>query len=380
MFAVMDTPPIFPEQASEFAATYDWLYWYISAVCAMGGTAVYLLLTYCCFRFAKTDTHTRPQRILGSNKLEVIWTVIPLMFFLSFFVYGVRVWDIAINIPKEAAEREYFVAGKQWMWKVQDPDGRRQINEMTLEEEVPVKVTGTSEDVIHDFGVPAFRSKFDVVPGRYTAAWYKPKLTGKGDIETHHLFCDQYCGQGHSQMVGKVRVLSHERFAEWQEGRYRPIDRVQRTWAGGEMPKGPLDGSPAWQGMLLFRKLQCNGCHFTQSPDDAVSPKAPNLENLYGTRRELNDGRSINADDEYIKNSIVNPALHVRSGWKPIMPAYHSGLATPTDIYNLTQYIKSLKPGDLPQRVERTPTPIGGAPKASQDEPNKPDTKKEGDK
>jgi len=236
-----------------------------------------------------------------------------------------------------------------------------------------VKITGTSEDVIHDFGVPAFRSKFDVVPGRYTAAWYKPKMTGvnEGGIETHHLFCDQYCGQGHSQMVGKVRVLSAERFAEWQDGRYRPDDRVQRPWAGKEMPKGPLDGSPAWQGMLLFRKLQCNGCHFTQSPDDAVSPKAPNLENLYGTKRELNDGRTITADEAYIRNSIVNPALHVRSGWKPIMPAYHSGLATETDLYNLTQFIKSLKPGDLPQRVERTPTPIGGAPKASQDKGDK---------
>ncbi len=373
MFAVMDTPPILPPQASEFAVQYDLLFWYISGVCTLGGCAVYALLTYCCFRFAKSDTHTKPQRILGSNKLEVIWTVIPLLFFLSFFVYGARIWDMAINVPKEAAEREYFVAGKQWMWKVQDPDGRRQINEMTLCAGVPVKVTGTSEDVIHDFGVPAFRSKFDVVPGRYTAAWYKPMLTpaAKGGVETHHLFCDQYCGQGHSQMVGKVYVLSPERFAEWQEGRFKSDERVQRTWAGGQMPKGPLDGSPAWQGALLFRKLQCNGCHFTQSVDDPTPPKAPTLENLYGTKRELNDGKLVSADEGYIRNAIRNPALQVRSGWKPIMPAYHGGLATETDIHNLTAYIRSLKPGDLPNRVERTPTPIGGAPKASQSEPKK---------
>lgn len=371
MFAVMETVPIYPDQASEFAVTYDWLYWYISAVCALGGFAVYALLTYCCFRFAKSDTNTKPMRILGSNKLEVIWTVIPLLFFLSFFVYGARVWDMAINVPKEAAEREYFVAGKQWMWKVQDPYGRRQINEMTLCKDVAVKITGTSEDVIHDFGVPAFRSKFDVVPGRYTAAWYKPNKVGD-----YHLFCDQYCGQGHSQMVGKVRVLSEDDFAEWQEGRYKSDDRVQRPWAGVSMPKGPLDGSPAWQGMLLFRKLQCNGCHFTQGTDDPTPPKAPTLEQLYNTKRELNDGRTILADEAYIRNAIRNPAMHVRSGWKPIMPAYHTGLATETDIYNLTAYIRSLKPGDLPQRVERTPTPIGGAPKASQGEPNQP--KKEG--
>lgn len=375
MFAVMESVPILPPQASDFAVQYDYLFWYLSAVVAFGGCAVYALLTYCCFRFAKTDARVKPQRILGSNKLEVIWTVIPLLFFLSFFVYGARIWEMAINVPKEAAEREYFVAGKQWMWKVQDPDGRRQINEMTLCQGVAVKVTGTSEDVIHDFGVPAFRSKFDVVPGRYTAAWYKPTLPGD-----YHLFCDQYCGQGHSQMVGKVRVLTPEEFAAWQEGSYTTGDRVQRAWAGGQMPKGPLDGSPAWQGALLFRKLQCNGCHFTQSPDDATPPKAPTLENLYGTRRELNDGRTIAADEAYIRNAIRNPALHVRSGWKPIMPAYHTGLATETDVHNLTAYIRSLKPGDLPHRVERTPTPIGGAPKASQGEPNKPEPKKEGDK
>lgn len=379
MFAAMDTPPILPPQASEFAyndataydfvMSYDTLFWYITAVCTLGGLAVYALLTYCCFRFAKSDTNTRPMRILGSNKLEVIWTVIPLLFFLSFFVYGARVWDKAISIPKEAAEREYFVAGKQWMWKVQDPDGRRQINEITLCEGVPVKVTGTSEDVIHDFGIPAFRSKFDVVPGRFTAAWYKPTKVGD-----YHLFCDQYCGMGHSQMVGKVHVLSPDDFQLWKGGQYKATNKEsqsQRTWAGGAMPKGPLDGSPAWQGMILFRKLQCNGCHFTQSPDDPTPPKAPTLENIYGTRRELNDGRTIEADDAYISNAIRNPALHVRSGWKPIMPAYHSGLATVTDIYNLTAYIKSLRPGDLPNRVERTPTPIGGAPKASQSDPKK---------
>lgn len=354
MFAVMSTPPILPEQASDFAVQYDYLFWYISAVTAFGGGVVYLLLTYCCFRFAKSDTYTRPQRILGSNKLEVLWTVIPLLFFLSFFVWGVRVWDAAINVPPDAARNEYFVAGKQWMWKVQTPDGYRQINEITLCDGVPVKVTGTSEDVIHDFGIPAFRSKFDVVPGRYTAAWYTPRLTdAKAEHETHHLFCDQYCGQGHSQMVGKAHVLSKKRFAEWQEGLFRLGD------------KRPVDGSPAWQGRQLFLKLQCNGCHFTQTPDDPTPPKAPTLEQLFGTRRELNNGQAITADDTYIRNAIRNPAMHVRSGWKPIMPAFHGGLATETDIYNLTAFIKSLKAGDLPTRNEKSPTPIGGSPPES---------------
>lgn len=349
MFAAMNTPPIYPPQASDFAVQYDYLYWYISAVTAFGGGVVYLLLLYCCFRFAKTDTPRRPLRILGSNKLELLWTLIPLFFFLSFFVWGIRVWDTAINIPKEATKTEYFVVGKQWMWKVQNPDGVRQINEITLQQGVPVKVTGTSEDVIHDFGIPAFRSKFDVVPGRYTAAWYTPREPGR-----YHLFCDQYCGQGHSQMVGWVNVLSPEDYAEWKNGVYRTADG-----------KNPVDGSPAWQGRQLFMKLQCNGCHFTQSADDPSPPKAPSLENLWMTQREMNNGQTVRADETYIRNSIRNPQLQVRSGWKAIMPSFHGGLATETDIYNLTAYIKSLRPGDLPTRFEKSPTPIGGSPPES---------------
>jgi cytochrome c oxidase subunit 2 len=367
MFGFMETPPIYPDQASKFAVEYDYLFWYMSAVVAVGGAAVYALLIYCCFRFAKSPANTRPQRILGSNKLEIIWTVIPLLFFLSFFVWGARVWDTAIGIPPEAARREYFVVGKQWMWKVQDPDGLRQINEITLEAGVPVKVTGTSEDVIHDFGIPAFRSKFDVVPGRYTAAWYEPTRPG-----TYHLFCDQYCGQGHSQMVGKVNVLSGADYQEWKNGTYRTPFVNAAAMAGKATTKGPLDGSPAWRGRLLFHKLQCNGCHFTQSPDDPTPPKAPSLENLWMTKRELSDGRTVTASDEYIRTAIRNPTEHVRSGWKAIMPAFHTGLATELDIIDLTAYIRSLKPGDLPYRNEKSPTPIGGAPKASQGNPNPP--------
>lgn len=358
MFGFMDTPPFLPPQASKFAVEYDLLFWYISAVCAFGGAVVYALLVYCCFRFAKSPTNTTPQRILGSTKLEVIWSVIPLLFFLSFFVWGARLYDIAINPPKDAQEFEYFVVGKQWMWKVQGPQGHRQINEITLPcpdendtTPVKVKVTGTSEDVIHDFGIPAFRSKFDVVPGRYTTAWYEPTKPG-----TYYLFCDQYCGQGHSQMVGKVHVLRKSDYAKWLDGELRTRDG-----------KHPVDGSPAWQGRLLFHKLQCNGCHNKEE-----SAKAPNLEMMYGTYRQLTGGKSVKADETYIRNAIRNPTMHVREGWKPIMLAYPPSLATEDDIICLTAYIKSLKPGDLPTRNELTPAPLGAAIRDTQAPPEPP--------
>ncbi len=342
MFAVIDTPPIFPVQASKFAEQYDVLFYYITAVCILGGGVVYGLLTYCCFKFAKREG-VAPQRILGSTKLEFVWTVIPLIFFLSFFVWGARMFDGAINPPDEAKRNEFFVFGKQWMWKVQHPTGEREINELHVPVDRPMKITGTSEDVIHDFGVPAFRSKFDVVPGRYTSAWYHPSRIG-----TYHLFCDQYCGQGHSQMVGKVHVLSQSDYADFLTGTYRD----------GTAGAQPVDGSGSWRGRKLFFKLNCINCHNKES-----SARAPSLEGIAGQERVVKDDsgrtRTLKADDEYLKTSIRVPTRHVRDGWKPIMPAFGSRQVNEEELRDLILYIKSLKPGDLPSRNEYTPAPIG---------------------
>lgn len=346
MFAIIDTPAIFPPQASEFARQYDLLFYYISAVCAVGGLVVYAGLTYFCFRFAKKDG-VPAQRVLGSNRLEFIWTIIPLLFFLSFFVWGARIFDIAMNPPDAAKNNEYYAFGKQWMWKIQHPTGQREINELHIPINVPMKMTGISEDVIHDFGIPAFRSKFDVVPGRYTSAWYLPTKEG-----TYHLFCDQYCGQGHSQMVGKIHVLSQADYADFLAGTYKdPTGKA----------KQPVDGSASWRGRKLFLKLNCVNCHNKES-----SSRAPSLEGLFGAVRDVRDRNgkpvSVTADREYIKNSIRNPTEYVRVGWQPIMPAFGSRQVSEEELTDLYLYIRSLKPGDMPSRNEYTPAPIGGTP------------------
>lgn len=344
MFAAVEIPAVFPEQASQFAKQYDVLFYYITAVCVLGGGIVYALLTYCCFRFAKREG-VPPQRILGSTKLELIWTIIPLLFFLSFFVWGARMFDIAINPPDDAKRNEYFVFGKQWMWKVQHPTGEREVNELHVAIDRPMKITGTSEDVIHDFGIPAFRSKFDVVPGRYTSAWYHPSKIG-----TYHLFCDQYCGQGHSQMVGKVHVLSQSDYADFLAGTYK---------SDAYPHKQPVDGSASWRGRKLFFKLNCIGCHNAES-----SARAPNLEAIYDhervVRMDSGGNRTLRADDDYIATAIRVPTRHIRDGWKAIMPAFGTRQVSELELRDLIQYIKSLKPGDLPSRNEYTPVPIGG--------------------
>lgn len=343
MFAFIDYDTFVPPQASVFAEQYDLLFFYTSFVCLIGAALVYGLLLYCCIRFARREG-VQSIRILGSTKLELMWTVIPMMFFLSMFVWGVRLYDEAITIPEEAqaSEREYFAVGKQWMWKIQHPTGQREINELHLAQNVAIKLTGTSEDVIHDFGVPAFRSKFDVIPGRYTSVWYKPTKVGH-----YYLFCDQYCGQGHSQMVGMVHVLSQEDHQAWLEGTYR------------REGKNPVDGSPSWEGRKLFLKLQCVNCHNRES--DA---RAPSLEGIFGANRTVFDRDSgktivVKANNDYLRTAIREPDKHVREGWKPIMPAFTRNQATEEELLNLVAYIKSLKPGDLPSRNESSPAPVG---------------------
>ena len=335
MFAAQDIA-LLPTAASEFAKDSDLLFWYINAVCTFGGAVVYLMIFASCFAFARRTPNDKTPRILGSTKLELAWSAVPMLFFLSFFVWGVKLYNDQVQVPPDAPE--YFVAGKQWMWKVQHPDGQREINELHVPVNTTMKITGTSEDVIHDFGIPAFRSKFDVVPGRYTSTWYRPTKEG-----TYDIYCDQYCGQGHSQMIGKIHVLPQADYLAWKEGTFKSKEGKYVT-----------DGSPAWEGRKLFLKLQCNACHNAES-----QARAPRLEGMFGTNRPLQGGRMVAFNEDYVRKSIRDPMADVADGWKPIMPAFPISQVDEIELRNLVIYIKSLKPGDLPTRTEKFPAPLG---------------------
>ncbi len=337
--------PLWPERATEFAVRYDWLFIYILVVTTIAGLLVYAGLTYLCFRYAKKPGGTS-QRVLGSHKLELIWTAIPAAFFLSFFVGSTIIFDEVSHPPADAPE--IFVVGKQWMWKIQHPNGVREINELHLQDGVAVKVTITSEDVIHNFGIPAFRNKIDAMPGRYVTTWYKPNKVG-----TYHIFCDQYCGQGHSQMVGKVHVLSKDDYAAWLEG--------HKTDAPGTPGDRPTDGTAAWHGQQLFFKLQCINCHNNVYDADSVnsSNRAPNLEGLFGSQVPLEGGKTVPADGAYIRESIRNPEAKVHAGWKAIMPAYPRAQVSEEELGQLVAYIQYLKKGKLPKRTSQDAAPVG---------------------
>jgi cytochrome c oxidase subunit 2 len=343
--------PFIPEQASTLATRFEYLFWYITIVCGVAGLAIYAFMLYCCVKYRRGATTGSTPRILGSQRLELTWTIIPTVIFFSFFGWGVAVFNHAAHPPADAME--VFVIGKQWMWKAQYPTGQRviiggnprnmnesernSIGRLLLPVNRPVRITLTSEDVIHDFGVPAFRSKIDALPGRYTTAWYHPTKTGE-----FHIYCDQYCGTWHSLMVGKIAVVGEQEFDDWLQGG----NSLQGT-------QNPVDGSLAFEGRQLFLKLQCSNCH-TAKPD----ARAPVLEGLYGTRVPLRGGGGEIVDEAYILQSILEPRAKVVEGWEPIMPSYKDKV-TAEELTALVQYIRSLKRGTTPDRTERFPVPDG---------------------
>jgi cytochrome c oxidase subunit 2 len=318
--------PLFPEQASEHAARVDALFAFLLAITGAVGVGVTLLLFTFAALYRRRGAADRTPRITGFPLLEWGWTLGPVLPFGVMFGWGVSAYSENLRPPPHAYE--VFVVGKQWMWKAQHPGGQWENNELHLPAGRPVKVTLISEDVIHDFGVPAFRQKIDVLPGRYVSTWYNPTRPGR-----YHLFCNQYCGTGHADMVGWVVVMRPDEHAAWL--RERP------------------DHSAALEGRKLFLKLQCISCH---RPD--AEARAPLLEGLYGGRVPLKGGASAVADAEYIRESILFPPRQVVEGYEPIMPTFQ-GRVTEEEVLQLIAFIRSLGRGDQPLPNNASPPPVG---------------------
>jgi cytochrome c oxidase subunit 2 len=336
--------PLFPEQASTTAQRVDALFFFLCTVCGTMAILIAALVIFFAFKYHRRSEDERTPRILGNNRLEWFWTISPLFVFLIMFLWGANIYTSVALPPPDAAE--IFVVGKQWMWKIQHPSGQREINELHIPVDQPVKLTLTSEDVIHDFAVPAFRTKIDVIPGRYVQTWFQPTKIGR-----YHLFCSQYCGTSHSNMVGTVIVMEREEY---------------REWLGSQAATGSL----ADQGRQLFLKLQCITCH---SADAAA--RAPVLEGLYGRTVPLKDGRTVVADDAYLRESILYPEAKIVQGWEPLMPTF-KGQVEEEELIKLLAFIKTLRPGQTPVRNEEASPPLdapkvppGGNPKPRESVP-----------
>lgn len=314
--------PLFPEQASTFAVAID----QIALVLTLLATFFFLLVgsiaVIFIWRYRRGSGASRAGAHDHHLGLELTWTLIPLAMALAMFFWAAKVYaEVYGPPPKEALE--IFVMGKQWMWHLQHPNGIRENNELHIPVGRPVKLIMISQDVIHSFFVPAFRIKKDVLPGRYQTVWFIPTKVGK-----YRLFCAEYCGTQHSLMGGWIYVMEPTEYAQW-------LATGGGTLAGGVAAAG---GTMEAAGEALFKQLGCNQCH---DAPGAAQARCPSLKGLYGSKVKLQDGKTVIADDNYIRESILDPNAKIVAGYQPVMPNY-ANLLNEDKVLQLLAYIQSL--------------------------------------
>ncbi len=310
--------PLFPHQASTVARSVDLLFLFLMGVSLFFSALIFLMVFYFALRYRRRSPIDVPTPIIGSLRLELVWTIVP--FFICMVMFT---WASALyfkNSKPPVGSTEIYVVGKQWMWKVQHPDGQREINELHIPVGRPVKLIMTSEDVIHSFYVPAFRIKQDVVPGRYTSEWFQATRPGK-----YHLFCAEYCGTQHSGMIGWIYVQEPTEYEAWLSG-------------------GVTETSMAVAGERLFNRMACVTCHKPEG-----GGRGPSLVGVFGRSVELADGTTVIADDAYIRESVLNPKAKVVAGYDPVMPTFQ-GQITEEGLLQILTYIKSLAKAEKEMR------------------------------
>ena len=303
--------PLFPERASTIAGRVDALYFFLLAIAAFFSLLIAGLIVYYAVKYRRRSPDAVGTVVHGGIVLEITWTVIPLLISIVIFVWGASVFFAMSRPPDETLN--VYVVGKQWMWKFQHLDGEREINELHVPVGRAVKLIMTSEDVIHDVFVPAFRVKADVLPGRYTNIWFQPTKPGR-----YHLFCAEYCGTRHSGMTGEVIVMEPSDYQAWLSG-------------------GAPEGSLASAGEKLFADLACNTCHRPEA-----QTRGPVLQGLFGKTVTLQTGQTVVADEAYVRESILNPSAKVTAGFQPIMPTFQ-GLVSEEQLLELIEYVKTLR-------------------------------------
>ena len=320
---------IIPEQASTMAPKVDQLYWFIIGVTAFFGILTSVVVVYFAVKYRTDDPLAVGSPITGSIPLELAWSVIPFLISVVIFAWASQVFFDLYRPPDQTLE--IYATGKRWMWKFQHLDGKAEINELHVPVGRPVKVTFTSEDVLHSLYFPAFRTKADAIPGRYSSVWFDATKVG-----AYHIFCAEYCGTRHSGMIGTVHVMEPADYQAWLSG-------------GGE------GGTLAQRGERLFSELACNTCHIGDG-----SGRGPSLRNKFGTQEQLANGSVVNIDESYVRESILTPQRKVVSGFQPLMPTFQ-GLVNEESVMALIEYVKSLQSSGG-AAAENTAAPAAAAP------------------
>lgn len=312
--------PLFPDEASTVAGQTDFLYLTFVGISVLVMIAVFLPIIYFLFKYRRGRKANRNHLELPEMAIEITWTVIPLIIFMGLFAWGANVYSTIERPPPGAMEIN--VVGKQWMWKIQHPEGKREINELHVPLGRVIELTLTSQDVIHSFFVPEFRVKQDVVPGRYSTLWFKASKLGR-----FHIFCSQYCGTHHSAMTGQVIVMPPDAYEDW-------------------LAHGETGPTLAQSGERLYRELGCSGCH-----ESSTIVRAPPLRGIFGRPVPLQGGQFVLADEGYIRDSILLPAKDIAAGYTNDMPSFQ-GHITEEQVLELVAYIKSIGPGTTQATIQ----------------------------
>ncbi len=305
-----------PGQESTTAAGVDWVFYLILYISAFFFALVVGLMLFFVVRYRRREGVAPGKSPSHSTVLEITWTVIPLVIVLVIFYQGFAAYMDMQTAPPGCYEIR--VSGRQWAWQFIYPNGHVDEN-LHVPVDEPVRLTMTSEDVLHGLWIPAFRVKMDLVPGRYTSVWFRAVRPG-----THQLLCTEYCGgnqkRGHSDMLAAVVVHPPGEFEEWLKD------------AANFLKNMP----PAEAGKMLYQRRGCAQCHSI----DGTAGTGPSLKGIFGATHTMADGSSVTVDDNYIRESILDPAAKIRSGFRPVMATY-KGLVSDEDITALIEFIKS---------------------------------------
>lgn len=309
--------PLFPPAASTVAGQVDSLYFFLIALTLFFSLSIAGTLIVFAVKYRRKHAGDVGPIIHGSLPLELVWTIIPFLIAMVIFFWSAHIFFTIQRPPDETLE--IYAVGKRWMWKFQHIDGQREINELHIPVGRPVKLTMTSEDVIHDVYVPAFRVKGDAIPGRYSTIWFTATTPGE-----YHLFCAEYCGTKHSGMVGKVVVMEAAGYQAWLTGSTGQLSLTAR-------------------GAKLYQDLACNTCHL-----DNGRGRGPSLQGVFSKQITLADGQTVVADEGYLRESILNPQAKITAGYQPQMPTFQ-GLVNEEGLLGLIAYIKTLPPAPAPE-------------------------------
>jgi cytochrome c oxidase subunit 2 len=282
---------------------------FVTAVSVFFLVSITAVMVYFAIRYSRrrnpkaTDVH-------GHTVLEIAWTVIPTLLAFAMFWYGWVGYEFMKSPPADAMQVN--VTARMWSWSYEYENGAKS-DVLNIPVDKPVRLNLKSLDVIHSFYVPAFRIKKDAIPGRYATTWFEATKVGE-----YHLFCSEYCGTGHSGMIGSVIVMEPTAFQAWLAG-------------------GPPPASPVEAGRKLFNDLACAACHQTES-----LARGPGLAGIFGRKTLLSTGETVIADENYLRESIMRPAEKVVAGYQPVMPTYQ-GQISESDMLNLIAYLRSLE-------------------------------------